>query len=638
MKNNNIFNILMFIISFVNFGQDHSLHKIIDDGKIGYINNEGKIVIAPVYLSGNDFSEGLAAVRLNGTYGFIDEKGKYVIEPQYDFAYNFLNGKTCVYKNGERFFIDRKNNRVLDNYGSISFIDENNAIVETKNKRQGVINLATGQMKIDTVFRYIGNFENGVAIVRKENDNDQDDQPFSYAVIDTLGNFVVDFNKYLDIKGFVEGYSAVEIKDPDNEDGSIDGVIDTKGNLLFRRPYQNNSYIEDFFHDGLAIINLYDWGITPKDNSFSSDKSYEGYISLDGRLMLNDPFYKNLKDFSQGRAFLWGRDKKYHIIDNKLNPVTEKTFDDIQGDIYRNGYAIVENDGLWGIIDTKGDYVVQPKYDEIHEIGIVGNYFFFTVSNEKDERLHGVADLIGNEIIPPVMEYFDDSGFHDGLLKCIVGDKLTYFNKSGKAVWQEIKREVTEVRNQNIDYMLRGHFYAHSKSDEDDLGGFANSDNSPQKIDKSLPSKKGSLSVFVDTAKNEIIGSLYNGYRVYVMNGSKKEIAFPAQDSRLYMKVQAMDLKGDWRDIEYLPTSWCGNSYHTLTLESNYLWTFLTPVFDGAFKTKLRIELKYKNSAASGQDNEQTVYSNEFESRINPGQFWNKTAYNPNGIMDPYND
>lgn len=47
---------------------------------------------------------------------------------------------------------------------------------------------------------------------------------------------------------------------------------------------------------------------------------------------------------------------------------------------------------------------------------------------------------------------------------------------------------------------------------------------------------------------------------MYVVNNTTNKITFNAQDSRLYMKMQAKDSAGEWKDIEYLPSSWCGNS------------------------------------------------------------------------------
>ena len=114
------------------------------------------------------------------------------------------------------------------------------------------------------------------------------------------------------------------------------------------------------------------------------------------------------------------------------------------------------------------------------------------------------------------------------------------------------------------------------------------------------------------------------------------------------MKTQALDPKGVWRDIEYLPNSWCGNSYHQVVLPENHYWTFVTPVYEGCYYTKLRIELssidpsKHKGSKARREfgtiKEELVLYSNEFEGSINPAQFWRRPEYQSGGIMDPYNE
>lgn len=93
--------------------QSQPLFRIVQNGKTGYINKDGKVVISPVYWSGYDFSEGLAAVREHGLYGFIDETGKYVITPQYDFATDFVKGHALVYKGETSYYINSKGNVVL---------------------------------------------------------------------------------------------------------------------------------------------------------------------------------------------------------------------------------------------------------------------------------------------------------------------------------------------------------------------------------------------------------------------------------------------------------------------------------------------------------------------------------------------
>lgn len=54
-----------------------------------------------------DFSEGLAVVEKNGKMGYIDKTGKIVIEPKYDAAYPFIDGRAAVQIEFKAGFIDR---------------------------------------------------------------------------------------------------------------------------------------------------------------------------------------------------------------------------------------------------------------------------------------------------------------------------------------------------------------------------------------------------------------------------------------------------------------------------------------------------------------------------------------------------
>jgi hypothetical protein len=100
-------------------------------------------------------------------------------------------------------------------------------------------------------------------------------------------------------------------------------------------------------------------------------------------------------------------------------------------------------------------------------------------------------------------------------------------------------------------------------------------------------------------------------------------------------KAQALDAQNKWQDIEYLPSSWCGNSYHTLALDPQHFWQFQMPVFKGSMPTRIRLKLKIKGK---GENKDNELYSNEIKASVNPAQFWRKEDYFPNGIMDPYND
>ncbi len=82
-------------------------------GKWGFIDTNGKMVIAPQFEKATIFSEGLAKVQLNGKYGFIDKSGNWVIKPKYDNVSDFNNGIASIYMKNERMgYIDKNENFV----------------------------------------------------------------------------------------------------------------------------------------------------------------------------------------------------------------------------------------------------------------------------------------------------------------------------------------------------------------------------------------------------------------------------------------------------------------------------------------------------------------------------------------------
>jgi WG containing repeat len=67
------------------------------DGKFGFINSNGEIIIDFIYNDAKGFKYDLAPVKINGKWGFINHKGKFKINPIYDNLighFRKLNGKT----------------------------------------------------------------------------------------------------------------------------------------------------------------------------------------------------------------------------------------------------------------------------------------------------------------------------------------------------------------------------------------------------------------------------------------------------------------------------------------------------------------------------------------------------------------
>ncbi|HYC84611.1 MAG TPA: WG repeat-containing protein, partial [Chryseosolibacter sp.] len=194
------------------------------------------------YESRTFFSEGLAAVRLNGKWGFVDKTGKLVIPLRYDFVGNFSEGLATVTVNDKRGFIDKNGDLVIPlnyefadsfngGYASVTvlvnqtrkrtFIDKNgNPILEPgdytifngrwkpgvvllKNKVDGKFyfyNVRTKRFK-PSRYEYIEDLSDGLRLVKVNG---------KYGYVDESERFVVP-PKYQVAKSFNNGFARIQI-------------------------------------------------------------------------------------------------------------------------------------------------------------------------------------------------------------------------------------------------------------------------------------------------------------------------------------------------------------------------------------------------------------------------------------------
>lgn len=180
----------------------------------------------------------------------------------------------------------------------------------------------------------------------------------------------------------------------------------------------------------------------------------------------------------------------------------------------------------------------------------------------------------------------------------------------------------------NVEYKLRATIYASTSiEDTSALGGFGVSDNRPKPVKERFREKGFFLKINPD--EHVVIAGKFNGFKLYIVNASDSIAGIVASDSRLPVVAQAF-IDNTWQDIEYLPSSWCGNSYHKVSLKPGEFWEFDVPRFAGAIKTTLR----YKITLNDGKE----LYSNLVKAGINRKQLTEKQGHSPQGLMDPYNE
>ena len=85
------------------------------DGKCGFVNKDGEMVIKPQYDYCSKFHEGYAAVEINNKWGIIDKSGNMVVNPQYEAASPFENGLAFVKLGDTKYaYIDKAGKIVFE--------------------------------------------------------------------------------------------------------------------------------------------------------------------------------------------------------------------------------------------------------------------------------------------------------------------------------------------------------------------------------------------------------------------------------------------------------------------------------------------------------------------------------------------
>jgi hypothetical protein len=659
--------LIIILLTLVTFGyqlnaqstdkQAKELYPIIENGLWGFIDKSGKVKIEPKFRSSGQFSEGLAPVRLNGTYGYINTTGDFIIQPKYDVAYSFDQRQAKVYVDSKPYYIDKDGEYTFEhNFTEIYGFEENDySIVSTKTKNYGIIN-KQGKLLVDTIFKKISPFSDGLAIVIGQNhepypDDERAESFFEMGVINLDGDFLIPFGEFKSIELINGGYFLAERYSQTKEERGWthnDAVIDSGGNHIFNLPAGKFFFDSNAkgFHDNLAIVEI------KNNDKKTKNDYYSGVINKKGEILFSNKNWERMSPFVLNRSFVKEVDGDWWLINNKGETVNKKPYVNIlsfnyKGEpeyIFQNGIHYVETTEGWITIDTNGIQIMSPKELDYHVGRLTwrGQIIFteedISVQSDRYSFQYGFWDTKSGVVIDPQFHDISFSEFTDDLIYVMQDDCIGYIDHQGNYVWREEKKEQQNLDRLNIDYMNRGYFYSSSpyKQELAGYGGWGGSGNDFQKVSESNKLVRGKLNMMVNPDDKEKYRETYEGMKMYVANASKDTFYFDAQDSRLYLKIQAQDRNGKWKDIEYLPSSSCGNSYHSLFLPPTHYWEFVIPLYEGEFKTKLRAELLYKKD--NDQKNDDILYSNEFDGSINPGQFWRKNPYYPSGLMDPYND
>ena len=338
---------------FTSFG----LAGFLQDGKWGFISTTGKVIIEPIYDAVMvDERKDYVQVKKDSLWGLIDKTGKEVLAPisstrilttgtygehgywEYDGDnIALINGLTCM------ITLD---GQVLYEGASFDFstIGPNEMFyANSTTLGNGYFNME-GDLVIPLADDEFGlTFsEDGFARVVKQKDG----LLYSYRYIDEAGNPLSD-----KVFSFAQvfspnGLACVQI------DGKC-GYIDTSGAYAIKLQF-DEAY--SFTENGLACVKV--------------DGKY-GFIDKTGTFII-DPIYDDADVNSSGAYVEVKKDGKAGIVDTEGNLVIDFAFERISSrplcfDEKNSPIFDAEQDGMVGLIDIHGDWILAPQYQAIVE-------------------------------------------------------------------------------------------------------------------------------------------------------------------------------------------------------------------------------------------------------------------------------
>jgi len=366
--------LLLLALADSSIAQEPDLFPVDKNGKTGYIDHNGKLIIPFKFDEARGFSEGLAPVRIGEDWGYIDASGKIVVKPRFFQASAFSEGfaavgvyfprkKSIDSKVGYYNYIDRNGNLLSNEHLAVAFdFSEGLADVMNDDDNRHFFIDKTGRHVFE-FFAYEKEFKNGRVLFKTEGNMPESRTGY----IDNTGKIVISA-QFHGGENFSEGLACVY-----NEKGA--GYIDTNGNIAIDFKFDNCSS----FSEGLASILV---------------NGLVGFIDKSGKIVIQPQFAWNPGKetrFSDGIAVVKVGESEKPTEDG-LRDVTISS----QGNIY------AAKSGLFGVIDTSGKFIIPPKYVQIGDF----HYGLAWVNLSDSYIIHGDTDRWG------------------------------YINKQGKIVWK----------------------------------------------------------------------------------------------------------------------------------------------------------------------------------------------------------
>ena len=354
------------------------LRFVREDGKSGYINMDGDIVVPIEYDMLSYFCEGVAIISKDGKYGYVDNQGNIVVSLEYEETVEFKpqsNGLAPVRKDGRWGYMENPlRSRNADGSPVIHWIDNadrlddfyNGYAMIIRSNTFSVINLQfqeifggqydyIEQAQHDNFFIVSQNGKKGVfrydgtAVLPLEYD-----EIYMEQMEPGVRRFRVEKDGKYGLYNLDGSVSLACIFDdiqisPDSEDIVIAawngcyGIVNSVG----------DEYIPFIYEEILRDADCYQIKLDGKYGILRKDFAE-----------LVPPIYEEIGGgFQKGNPQMVKKDGLCGYIDENGTIVIPPQFE--KADMFRGGMAVVKQNGKYGCINIRGEFVIPPEYDRI---------------------------------------------------------------------------------------------------------------------------------------------------------------------------------------------------------------------------------------------------------------------------------
>ncbi|WP_287619273.1 WG repeat-containing protein [Parabacteroides sp.] len=384
--------------------------KKMSNGKWGYMDLHGNMMVKGLYDEVRPFSQGMAAIKQDGYWGYINGNNKVVIQPQYRQADQFKSGRAMVEVNGRKLgFIDCLGTMVIEPiYSSVyAFWGDESAVC--KEGKWGVID-KNGKMVLPFVFDDVTNVSNPTngqhptyevvykgkhisvnyqwkepVMERPTAPKPPEKAPLSPVVYDEQKAFsygraavrrgkkwgYIDESRYeaipliYDFAGrFMGGKACVMLN-------GKKGLIDVNGQIILEISYDQ---IMDFTDNLWFVENYGNWGLVDQTDLLipylfdkicnTSREKETAEVVYECETITIDRNWTLAKFNSMWRTYRNGLKIGFRKGGLITGEKIYAKYDATTGHFY-NGVVFVKLGGRWGMIDEEGDTVLPFVFEEV---------------------------------------------------------------------------------------------------------------------------------------------------------------------------------------------------------------------------------------------------------------------------------